>query len=835
MKRFGKIVSELETSRHPWGVWLATFVSLVVVRNLIEGALGPGRVLGFSYFTSPSALMVLDHFLLFYVSVFLAIAAVLAWLARERIGRVMKVMTPAWALLLIPPVLDFIITRGEGARITYVLDLSSVVFRFFDPRATLERVSVGQRVEILAACHLGIAYVRTKTGSWGRAIAAFFAIYAVVALHGILPSAFARLGALVTSHAGAPAALAYRTAFMSGGLVLEESRKLALLFLATSCALGWLVFRMHARAKAGAIARNLRPLRSLHYVGMTAFGIALGWAIFSPSGVSFAGPGDFLGAVGVCVATFLAFQASVLLNDVFDVEGDRLAGERRPLTTGALERRDALLAAFILAGTALLAALNVSYPTFLVVILALAGSLFYSAPPLHLKRFPIVATATLGFVSLMAVMVGFSLFAEERVFSLFPPRLAWLVVLSFALGFTAKDLKDVEGDRAAGVLSLPVLLGPRIGRAAVATLVLLGYLVVPLLLPESGLWRLAIVFGLGSLALVLTWKRPRVDRVLLAVYLAFAAIVAVTVVRDVDRFLGSDTALVEAKAGAILGEGAREREDWPAAAAAYASAVGALGDDPRLLERAGAAHVRAGDFAGGRSPLLQAIAIDPTSPIAIEYLALAELGLGWTAAARNLVATAVSEAVRPGMFLAHLGEIDLAAGDPRLAALQFERALRLGEPETHLRIRLADALLAAGDAPAALAIYEATATNCPSATEARDALGRFYHAEGELDRALVELEAATSLAPDSALSWNNLAVVLLDLGRHAEALNALATAGAIDPRLPAAYYNRARVLDALGRHDEARRQYLLALEVDPAFDPARAALDPGSALRLYQK
>ena len=66
----------------------------MLARNLLEGALGPSGAIGFVYFSSPSALMVLDHFVFFYLSLFLTFSLILSVLARERVGRVMKVMTP---------------------------------------------------------------------------------------------------------------------------------------------------------------------------------------------------------------------------------------------------------------------------------------------------------------------------------------------------------------------------------------------------------------------------------------------------------------------------------------------------------------------------------------------------------------------------------------------------------------------------------------------------------------------------------------------------------------------------------------------------------------------
>jgi homogentisate phytyltransferase/homogentisate geranylgeranyltransferase len=823
-RRLAAAIEGLESSTAPWGAWAATFVGLVVARNLLEGVLGPSRVLGFSHFASPSALMVLDHFLLFYVSVFLAIAILLSWAAREEIGRVMKAMTPAWTIVLLPPIVDFLTTGGEGARLSYVLSLESVVLRFFDPRAAVEHVSAGQRVEILLACHLAMLYVRVKTRSWPRAIGTFFAVYGIVAAHGVLPSVYARLAWLATEGTKVAHSVAYDAAFKAGGMIVEESRKLAIVFLATSTALGWATFGRHAAGAARAVCANVRPLRSLHYVVMTGFGIALAWAIFARAGVALGGAGDYLAIVATLAATFFAFQASVWLNDIFDVDADRIAEPGRPLPAGTVDRGLAVRLALTFAATALLFALNVKYATFLTLALALVASLLYSAPPLRLKRFPIVGTLTLGAASLLAALTGFSVLAEERAFVIFPAGLAWLLVLSFGAAFSAKDLKDTEGDRATGTYSFPVLLGPARGKAIVAVLVFVGYLLVPLLLPYAWLGWTALLAGAASVALVYLWKRPRVDRVLLVLYLAFALLTAITVVRDVEALTGRSDPLIDAKSSGYAAARARALGDRESAARAYAAAAEVQSDDPRLLELAGVALVESGEPEHAHRFLERSLGIDPSSPVAREYLAAATARAGWEDEAREILSWAVSEGVRPGVMIAQLGELDLESGDAITAAARFADALSLGRPDVPVRIRLGDALLAAGDAAAATREYETVVERRPSSHEARDALGRLLHARGELDRALEELREATALAPDEARYWNNVAVVYRDLEMYAQALDALETATVLDPRLADAYYNRGRVLGALGRQGEARRQYLLALEIDPGFAPARAAL-----------
>lgn len=822
---FHNLIGDLEGSTVHWSAWLATFVGLVIVRNLLEGALGPEGALGFTYFASPSALMVLDHFLLFYVSVFLGFSILLSVLARVEIAKVMRAITPAWALILIPPILDYALSGGEGVSLSYLVDLRSVVLRFFDPGESLERVSVGQRVEIFAACLLAAAYVRVKTASWLRAAAAFFAGYLLIAAVGVIPSAYARLSWAASGGGAVPPELAYDAAYKAGGIVPDESRKLALLFSFTSAALGWLAYRLHRPAKERAFRLGFRPMRALHYGGMTPFGIALGWAIFSRGGVGFAGGGDVLGVAGLCLATFFAFQASVSINDLFDERGDRMTGARRPLVEGTVTRTEVALHAVVMGAAALLLSLNVKYSAFLLIALALAVSLFYSAPPLRLKRLPIVGTLSLGAASLLACLVGFSAFAEERAVALFPPKLAWLIVLSFGLGFAAKDLKDVEGDRATGVVTLPVLLGPRAGRAAVSACVFAGFALVPVLLPFRVLIVPAIVLGAWGVVMVYRWNRFRLDDILLGVSLAFTLVVAILAIVHVDRLVETPSPTEEAKVHEFHGRRAEALRDWPRAAGDYSLASTHLSRDPDLAKRSGVAVFESGDLEAAWRPLFEALALDPSDPVPHQYLALAESRLGLRHEAEARMREAIRRNVRPRVFHALLGDHYLSEGEAERAVEAFENGLRLGQPDVPTRLRLAEALEASGRRDEARAQYDLAVERRPSSADAHDAYGRFLSVTGEPDRAVEEFAEAVEIEPAESVYWNNLGTAYRDLSRFDEALAALDEATRLAPRMLDPYYNRGALFLQAGRTNEARRQFLLALEIDPTFSPARDALE----------
>jgi tetratricopeptide (TPR) repeat protein len=335
----------------------------------------------------------------------------------------------------------------------------------------------------------------------------------------------------------------------------------------------------------------------------------------------------------------------------------------------------------------------------------------------------------------------------------------------------------------------------------------------------------AIVFGAGSVALIYLWKRPRVDNVLLALYLVFAFLAACVIGFGVDALLPERDAMLEAKVHQFHGQTAEALGRWDEAATFYSLAAETLPGEARLLERAGVASFKSGGYDEAVTLLGSALATDPISPVSTEYEAIAEMNLGRTDAAINRMTQAVEAGIRPALFLTHLGELFLGKGDAGTARTFLRRALCLGQPDLPARLRYADALAASGGSQDALKQYEDVASGNPKSAEARDALGRFYHSTGKTDLALTELRAAVGLKPDEPLYWNNLAVAYRDLRMYEEAMDALDYALGLDPRLVDAYYNRGEVYRAMGSPSDARRQYLMALEIDSGFEPARAALE----------
>jgi len=211
------------------------------------------------------------------------------------------------------------------------------------------------------------------------------------------------------------------------------------------------------------------------------------------AGHSFPRGAAYLGAL----SAMLLNAASNGLNQVFDLEIDRINKPARPLPSARLTTRQAGLAVMLLyvASVALAALVN---KTFLIIVLFTAFATYaYSAPPLRTKRVFWLANLTIAVPrGLLLIVAGWA--SVARVNTVEP----WFIGLIFALfllgAASTKDFADMDGDRAFGCMTMPLVIGVR--RAA---WVVAASLVAPFVLIPVGI-RVGILSGNPWLLVVLS-------------------------------------------------------------------------------------------------------------------------------------------------------------------------------------------------------------------------------------------------------------------------------------------------------------------------------------------
>jgi geranylgeranylglycerol-phosphate geranylgeranyltransferase len=208
--------------------------------------------------------------------------------------------------------------------------------------------------------------------------------------------------------------------------------------------------------------------------------------------------------IGLTMAAVLN-AASNALNQIYDLEIDRINKPRRPLADGRLSIRVAWQFTWWAYGVALLLAWLVApdgrHECFWIVLIATVITVLYSVPPARTKRLGIWANVTIAIPrGVLLKVAGWS--AVKTVMAVEP----WFIGAIFGLfllgASTTKDFADMEGDARGGCRTLPIIYGVR--RAA---WMISPSFVVPFVMIAIGAWS-GILTGnfilLQILALVMT-------------------------------------------------------------------------------------------------------------------------------------------------------------------------------------------------------------------------------------------------------------------------------------------------------------------------------------------
>ena len=156
--------------------------------------------------------------------------------------------------------------------------------------------------------------------------------------------------------------------------------------------------------------------------------------------------------------------ASNALNQIYDLEIDRVNKPKRPMPSGRLTLRDAWTFTIAAYAVALVLAWMVApggrHECFWIVLLATAITILYSVPPLRTKRLGVWANLTIAIPrGVLLKVAGWS--AVKTIFGAEP----WFIGAIFGLfllgASTTKDFADMEGDARGGCRTLPIIYGVR--------------------------------------------------------------------------------------------------------------------------------------------------------------------------------------------------------------------------------------------------------------------------------------------------------------------------------------------------------------------------------------
>ena len=176
--------------------------------------------------------------------------------------------------------------------------------------------------------------------------------------------------------------------------------------------------------------------------------------------------------IGAGIVGFLVCAFGNIVNDMFDIEIDRINNPQRPLASGQARQNIALLMALIFLGVSLVTAFFLGLLPFIVVITAILFLFFYSA---YLKK-------TLAGNLIVALTAGLSFILGGLV----GKNTACLIPFVFSIFIhvpreIVKDIMDMKGDKMTGAVTLPIFAG--ITRSCTISAILLACLALLLPVP----------------------------------------------------------------------------------------------------------------------------------------------------------------------------------------------------------------------------------------------------------------------------------------------------------------------------------------------------------------
>jgi 4-hydroxybenzoate polyprenyltransferase len=532
-----KLIRNIEETRVSFSQAVFGFVGIISIRFFLENLSSHSQ----SFPAVPDALT-LVHYALFYAGAFLS-TTLLVHLFAPDIKKISKVILFLLPVMWLPPMIDLMLSHGAGYQMAYIFASGSALWTNFltlGGSPLFGGITPGIKVETFIIV-VGLAsYVFTKTSSIARAVAIAIAGYClvfawlafpsfIVMVGGFFGAQFASvpgyflIGQVAASHVltrvvPPPGALSY--AIVPGALF---NAGISYLFYILDVALfaGWaLAYRPRFLKE---FLRNCRPERVISFFLMIVVGVFVGMDI--EHGQPFGNWVDVLALVVLFAAYFCAWIFAVGVNDIADIEIDRVSNQGRPLVASTIteeEMRGANVLFFLLS---FIGAFLVGYWALFAMMLFTAAYYVYSAPPLRLKRIPILATFFIALASLSATVAGFYFASPVVLASIFPGRLLLLVLIFFTLVTNVKDIKDVDGDRAAGIATVPTIGSGSVGKTVVAAMVAIAFLSVPVILSSVALFVPSLIAAAIGYYFVVV--EPYHERRIFILYFLYALVIGI--------------------------------------------------------------------------------------------------------------------------------------------------------------------------------------------------------------------------------------------------------------------------------------------------------------------
>jgi 4-hydroxybenzoate polyprenyltransferase len=497
VKKLAKLIENIEKKDVGINGWILSLTIIVILRIFVESWI--------SKISDPVGILLFINFFSPFLAISLIFILIMKKIIKIGFKPSLNILILGYLLSLFPPMIDFFLSGGKGFSSFYIFDsLPGLVHRFFfffGDRPDFG-ITYGVRIQVFLSIIFFFGYSFIKTKKIIKAFLASLFVYAILFVFGTFPSWVAILskgfskgflkvnGVDVAQMFISPFSL-FSKEISDGIIAMIIKTSLLYCLILSFLAIGG--FFLYQRKKFISLFKNIRFPQVFYHWGLMLIGLSLG-AIRNDQNLY---PNFFNLAGFLVLAEAVAFSwiASVLINDIFDRKIDSVTNRNRPLVKEDLSLKEYWNIAILLIVSAFLLAnlLDPKIAFLLLVYQALAW--IYSAEPFRLKRFTYLSTFLSAVASLVILFSGYILSSSNQSLAHLPFLIVVLLLLALTLSLPIKDFKDIEGDKADGVFTVPVVFGESWGKIIVGGGIFISFILSVLLLNEPRLFWWALIFG----------------------------------------------------------------------------------------------------------------------------------------------------------------------------------------------------------------------------------------------------------------------------------------------------------------------------------------------------
>ena len=499
-KKIVDLIEKIEKSHTNFYLWAVSFLSIIIVRVLMENWLS-----GMVNRTGDYFFHHFSYTLVFFLLSYLVFLGLLIKNINIKIKEASNVMLWGYLIIIFPPLFDFILL-SDGPYLSFygIYGLAEMPYRFFSFFGDKPDfgVTYGVRIEIAFTVVALLIYGYLKTGKMLKAFFLSLQAYIILFFLATFPSwftifvkgfseGFGKVGDTdIVQLFFVPVRLFSRnTGNYLNALSIKLSIIYAFLIFLSVCLGLWFLYRKQFVA----FLRNSRPVQIIYHLGL--FGVGAGLSFFFAEITWEFDIFNLFSFLLIAISIVCAWLASVVVNDIYDIKIDALTNKTRPLTVGVFKESDYIAIGVVLFFVSILFSAMVNPKIAFILIAYQSLAFLYSAWPFRLKRFLGIASLVSSLASLLILMAGFILTSSMEDISQMPARIVWLIGIALIFCLPIKDLKDIEGDRKDEVMTVPVVFGEFWGKMVIGGGVFISYVLSVLVLNEKKLLIWAIILG----------------------------------------------------------------------------------------------------------------------------------------------------------------------------------------------------------------------------------------------------------------------------------------------------------------------------------------------------